>query len=462
MSRTRVLILGAAGRDFHDFNLLYRRDPSYEVLGFTAQQIPHIADRRYPPELAGSLYPRGIPIREEARMEDIIRAEGVDLCVLAYSDLSHEDVMHLASRANAQGADFMVVAPRRTMLHSSLPVVAVCASRTGAGKSPTSRAVARELRDHGLRVAVLRHPMPYGDLAAQAVQRFASEADLVAHDVTIEEREEYEPHIAEGGVVFAGVDYAAILAAAEQEADVILWDGGNNDTPFVEPDLHIVLVDPHRVGHEERFHPGELNVRMADVVIISKCDTAAEGTVEESRRNVMRLNPHARIVEAEMPPVADDPALLRDRRVLAVEDGPTVTHGGMAYGAAVLAARELGATLISPQEWAVGEIEETFRRYPGTHRMLPAMGYGADQIRDLESTIARAAEFGVEAIAIGTPIDLARLIRIPLPYTRVRYDLRLRGSSMHDLLAPVMRLAKPVDADAANAGQMHAQPMVAR
>ena len=436
MEPSRVLILGAAGRDFHDFNVLYRDDPRYRVVAFTAQQIPHIADRRYPRELAGALYPDGIPIHPEERLEALIHELGVDVCVMAYSDVSHEDVMHLASRANAAGADFQLPAARRTMLRAARPVIAVCASRTGAGKSQTSRAIVRLLRDAGRRVVVLRHPMPYGELVAQRVQRFATAEDLERHRVTIEEREEYEPHLATGSIVYAGVDYAAILALAERDADVLVWDGGNNDTSFLAADCYVTVVDPHRAGHELTYHPGETNLRLADVVVVNKVDTADPDAVRRVRENVARANPRAVVVEAASPPRADAPAVLAGRRVLAVEDGPTLTHGGMAYGAATLAARAAGATLVDPRPFAVGEIAETFARYPALGPLLPAMGYGAQQVRDLETTLARAAAGGVEAIAIGTPIDLAALVGLPVPFTRVRYELEVRGTpTLADVLA---------------------------
>jgi predicted GTPase len=437
---TRVLILGAAGRDFHDFNVVYRDDPRYHVVAFTAQQIPHIAERRFPAELAGERYPEGIAVHPEERLEALIAELRVDVCVLAYSDLSHEEVMHLASRAGAAGADFHLLGARRTMLRSRRPVVAVCASRTGAGKSQTSRAIVRLLRGAGRRVAVLRHPMPYGDLRAQRVQRFASAEDLVRHRVTIEEREEYEPHLAAGSVVFAGVDYAAILAQAESEADVIVWDGGNNDTSFLAADVYITVVDPHRAGHELAYHPGETNLRLADVVLINKVDTAAPEAVARVRENVRAANPRAAVIEAASPPRPDDPSVLAGRRVLAVEDGPTLTHGGMRYGAATLAAREAGAELVDPRPFAAGEIAETFARHPHVGALLPAMGYGEHQVRDLEATIARAAaEGGVEAVAVGTPIDLARLVRLPVPHTRVRYELEPRGGKgLEEVLAGVL------------------------
>ncbi len=441
MARDRVLILGAAGRDFHLFNTRFREDQRIEVVGFTAQQIPHIADRRYPPSLAGPLYPEGIPVYPEEELDDLVPRLGVTRCVMAYSDVAYDYVMGLASRVNAAGADFEVPAPGASMLESKRPVVAVCASRTGVGKSQTSRAVARVLREAGRKVAVVRHPMPYGDLEAQRVQRFATEEDLVRHRVTIEEREEYEPHMAAGSVVFAGVDYSDILRAAEEEADVILWDGGNNDAPFYRPDLFLTLVDPHRPGDEVHYYPGETNVRMADVVIINKVDTAEPAKVLQVRRNVERVNPSAVILEAASPIFVDDPSVLRGRKVLAIEDGPTLTHGGMAYGAGSIAARKWGAAaLVDPRPFLVGEIEETFRTYPALGKVLPAMGYGERQIRDLEATLRRGVESGaVEAVVVGTPIDLAHLLEIPVPYTRVRYELQVLGRpSLEDVLEGVL------------------------
>jgi predicted GTPase len=438
MVRRRVIILGAAGRDFHNFNMLYASDPAVEVVAFTAQQIPNIAGRRYPGALAGDLHPDGIPIEPEERLESLVQELAVDECIMAYSDVAHVDVMHLASRANAAGADFAMIAPRRTMLRSSLPVVAVCASRTGAGKSQTSRAVVRTLRAAGLRVAVLRHPMPYGDLAQQAVQRFASAADLERHEVTIEEREEYEPHIAAGSVVWAGVDYATILARAEQDADVIVWDGGNNDTSFLHADLYITVVDPHRAGHETTYHPGETNLRLADVVLINKMDTATPEAIERIRRNIAVTNSRARVLEADSPFVAEDPSILRGRSVLAIEDGPTLTHGEMGYGVAVLAAKREGARLIDPRPFAVGSIADALRRYAHIGAALPALGYGEQEIADLQSTVAAAVRHGAEAVAIGTPVDLSRLIDIAVPHTRVRYELRLRDPSvLEELLSPL-------------------------
>jgi predicted GTPase len=429
MDPIRTLILGAAGRDFHNFNVVFRDDPAYRVVAFTAQQIPNIQDRSYPPELSGEAYPDGIPIHPEERLEALIRELEVDLCVMAYSDLSHDEVMHLASRANAAGADFTLLGLRRTRLRSRRPVVAVVASRTGAGKSQTSRAVAQALEARGFRVGVIRHPMPYGDLAAQRVQRFASEEDLAAHRVTIEEREEYEPYVSRGLVVWAGVDYGEILRQAEEEAEVILWDGGNNDTPFFEADLTITVLDPHRAGDELRYYPGETNLRTADIVIVNKVDTARQEDILRVRENVARIRPEAVVLEAASPLRPDDPSVLKGRRVLAVEDGPTLTHGGMPVGAGVLGARKAGAAeVVDPRPFARGDLARTFEAYPHLTEALPAMGYGDDQIRDLEATIRAAVdEGGVEAVAVGTPIDLSKLVDIPVPSTRIRYDLQVIG-----------------------------------
>jgi predicted GTPase len=434
----RVIIIGAAGRDFFNFMTVYRDDPTVRVVAFTAQQIPHIAERQFPAELAGVAYPEGIPIFPESRLEELIDRFEADECVLSYSDLSSETVLTLASRVNAAGADFSLLGNRH-VLRSRKPVIAVTASRTGAGKSPLSRAIVPWLRHLGIRVAVIRHPMPYGDLVAERVQRFASMEDLDRHQVTVEEREEYEPHLAGGSIVYAGVDYAAILAAAETEADVILWDGGNNDTSFIQADLYLCVVDPHRAGHEASFYPGQTNVRLADVVVISKVDTAPAGQVEAVRENVRRMNPMARIVLAECPMTVADPEVLRGRTVLAIDDGPTLTHGGMAFGAAVLAARACGAKqLADPRTFAVGEIAAALATYAHVRESLPALGYGDAQVEDLEATIARAARGGVEAIAIGTPIDLARLVKLPVPSTTVRYDMRFLHVTLSELLEPVL------------------------
>ena len=442
MPIVRTIILGAAGRDFHNFNMLYRNDEATEVVAFTAQQIPHIADRIFPRELAGPRYPEGIPVYAEERLETLIAETGTRRCVLSYSDLAYADVMRLATRVNAAGAAFLLPSPAETMLHSVLPVVAVCASRTGAGKSQTTRAVATMLRDAGLRVVILRHPMPYGDLIAQRAQRFASMTDLARQHVTIEEREEYEEHIAAGFVVWAGVDYRRILHEAEAEADVIVWDGGNNDTSFLAADLYIAVVDPHRAGDEVSYYPGETNVRLANVILVNKTDTARPEDVHEVERNVRAVNPRARVLRAQSPIDVDDIAVISNKRVIAIEDGPTLTHGGMAYGAAVFAARRLNATLEDPRRFAVGEIADSFRLYPHIGPALPALGYGERQIRELQTTLEAAAQAGVEAVVVGTPIDLGALIRMPLPYTRVRYSLRMaEPDAWTELLAPVIRLA---------------------
>lgn len=426
MARARVVIAGAAGRDFHDFNVLFRDREDVEVVAFTATQIPKIEGRIYPPELAGRLYPDGIPIRPEAELEEIVREHEVDEVVFAYSDVTHEHVMHLASRALAAGAGFRLLSPAATELRSSKPVVAVCAVRTGSGKSQTTRHVARLLRQSGKRVAVLRHPMPYGDLAAQRVQRFDSYDDLDAADCTIEEREEYEPHLAEGNVVFAGVDYGAILRLAEAEADVILWDGGNNDTPFVQPDLHVVVLDPHRPGHELRYHPGETNLLLADVCVVNKVDTAPQAGIDAVLASVRERNPRAQVVLAASPiHVEGDPAEIAGRRVLAVEDGPTLTHGEMAYGAAAIAAWAHGAAeLVDPRPFAVGSIARAYEEYPHLNAVLPAMGYGHEQMEELRETIARA---GADLVLIGTPVDLRRAIHFEKPALRVTYRLQEVG-----------------------------------
>ncbi len=429
-----MLIAGAAGRDFHNFNLVYRDRPEYEVVAFTATQIPNIDGRRYPPELAGSLYPEGIPILPESALEQLVREHEIDSVVFAYSDVTHDHVMHVGSRALAAGASYHLISPHDTMLASAKPVVAICAVRTGSGKSQTTRHVARLLREGGKRVAVLRHPMPYGDLAAQAVQRFERYEDLEAADATIEEREEYEPHLAEGNLVFAGIDYERILRAAEQEADVVLWDGGNNDTPFIKPDVHIVVVDPHRPGHELRYHPGETNLRMADVCVVNKIDSAPQEGIDAVLDSVHENTTNARVVLAASPfDVEGDPEEIRGKRVLAVEDGPTLTHGEMTYGAAVLAAKQHGAAeLVDPRPFAVGTIAETFEQYPNVGTLLPAMGYGRKQMDDLRETIERS---DAELVLIGTPIDLRRLIDLDKPALRVTYKLQEMGEpTLKDVL----------------------------
>ncbi|GAB2770718.1 cyclic 2,3-diphosphoglycerate synthase [Terrabacter koreensis] len=442
--RTRVVILGAAGRDFHDFNVVFRDDPSHEVVAFTATQIPDIEGRRYPPELAGDLYPEGIPIVAESELSDLIGREHVDVVVFAYSDVRHEQVMHLASQAIAAGADFRLHGARHTMLRSTKPVVAVTAVRTGVGKSQTTRYLSRLLRDLGLRVVAVRHPMPYGDLAAQSVQRFATHADLDLHDCTIEEREEYEPHIDSGVVVYAGVDYERILREAEQEADVILWDGGNNDLPFYVPDLHLVLADPLRPGDEATYHPGEANVRLADVVVVAKCDSARPSDIEAVEASVRSLNPAATVLRADSPVTLDDPDAVRGRRVIAVEDGPTLTHGSMTYGAGVVGARSAGATeIVDPTPYAVGSIAATYAKYPNARGVLPAMGYGAAQVGDLEATIRAAVAAGAcDAVVAGTPIDLTRVLSAPVPVVRARYELR---EVVPGGLATAVRAALPAE-----------------
>jgi predicted GTPase len=431
----RLVIVGAAGRDFHNFNVAFRGRDDVRVIAFTATQIPDIEGRVYPPELAGEGYPDGIPILAEEELTDLVRREEIDEVVFAYSDVTHEHVMHVGSRALAAGADYVLLGPHTTELRSSKPVVAICAVRTGSGKSQTTRHVAGVLRGAGKRVAVLRHPMPYGDLKKQAVQRFERYEDLDAAEATIEEREEYEPHIAEGNIVFAGIDYAAILERAEQEADVIVWDGGNNDTPFIHPDVHIVVVDPHRPGHELRYHPGEQNLRMADVCVVNKTDTAPPEGVEAVIESIREANPTAKIVRAASPFIVEqDTHEIAGKRVLAIEDGPTLTHGEMTYGAAVLAAKQGGASeLVDPRPFAVGSIKETFSKYPHMTELLPAMGYGRKQMEELRETIERS---DAELVLIGTPIDLRRVIELDKPSLRVTYRLQELGEpTLADLLA---------------------------
>ncbi len=433
MSQTRVLIMGAAGRDFHNFNMTFRDNPDYQVVAFTATQIPDIDGRVYPAELAGSLYPEGIPIYDEQDLTRLIGDLAVDEVVFAYSDVTHETVMHKASQVLAAGADYRLIGPGRTMLKSTKPVVGVGAVRTGCGKSQTTRAVSDALRRLGYTVAVVRHPMPYGDLAKQAVQRFGSYADLDLHKVTIEEREEYEPHLDRGVVVFAGVDYERILRAAEQEADIVLWDGGNNDLPFFRPDLYFVIADPLRPGHEQSYHPGEANLRMADVVVINKIDTASPEGVLQVRESIRALNPGALVIDAASPIFVDDPAAIRGKRVLVIEDGPTLTHGEMSYGAGVVAAQRYGAAeLVDPRPYAVRSIAATFEKYPTTGTLLPAMGYGDQQRADLEETIRRTP---CDMVLVATPIDLTRVIHIEQPVQRVRYELQELGQpTVYDLL----------------------------
>jgi predicted GTPase len=421
----KVLILGAAGRDFHNFNVVFRNRPYYQVVAFTATQIPDIAGRKYPSELAGPGYPDGIPIVEERDMEKLIRDEGVDVVVFSYSDIAYQNLMHLASRAVAAGADFWLLGTEQTQLKSTAPVISICAVRTGCGKSPLSRKVAEELRKAGLKVVAIRHPMPYGDLAAQAVQRFASVGDMDRHQCTIEEREEYEPHIVNGTIVYAGVDYERILRQAEKEADVILWDGGNNDTSFYESDLEIVVADPHRPGHELAYYPGEVNIRRAAVVVINKVDTASAENIAVVRKNVQLANPAAKVIETACRVTVDHPELIRGRRVLVVEDGPTLTHGEMPYGAGVVAARQNAALqLIDPRPYAVGSIRGTFEKYEHIGSLLPAMGYGAMQCHELEETINRTP---CDAVVIATPINLGQILKIKHPTLRVGYEIEERS-----------------------------------
>jgi predicted GTPase len=434
----KVVIMGAGGRDFHNFNTVFREDPDQRVVAFTAAQIPGIDDRIYPPSLAGRLYPDGIRILPEAALPGLVAAEGVDEVVLAYSDLSHEHVMHLASTALAAGADFRLIGPRETMLRSRKPVVAVCAVRTGCGKSQTTRRIGRILLDEGVRVALVRHPMPYGDLERMRVQRFATLADIDASDPTVEEREEYEAPVRDGMVMFAGVDYADILEAAEAEADVVLWDGGNNDFPFFRPDVFVTVADPLRPGHELRYHPGEMNLRMADVVVVNKVDAAAADDVATVVANIERSNPDATIVRAASPVTLEPGPALTGKRVLVVEDGPTITHGGMPFGAGTVAAREAGAgDVLDPRPYAVGSIRDTFAAYPAIGAVLPAMGYGDAQLRDLEATIQATP---CDVVVSGTPMDLGRILDPGHPLRRVTYELSEVGTpTLATLLAPYIR-----------------------
>ncbi len=433
MAPIRTLILGAAGRDFHNFNVAFRDNPDYEVVAFTATQIPDIEGRTYPTELAGKQYPKGIPIYAETEVERLIKDLKVDQVVFAYSDVPYPVVMHKAAQANALGPDFVLMGYAATQVKSTKPVVSVCAVRTGSGKSQTTRRVSKVLQSMGYRVAAIRHPMPYGDLAKQAVQRFANYEDLDKHECTIEEREEYEPHIDAGVIVYAGVDYEAILRQAEKEVDIILWDGGNNDFPFYVSDLQIVVADPHRPGHEMNYYPGETNVRSADVVVINKVDTANPADVITVRNNVRSLNPNAVVIEAASPLFVDDPAAIQGKRVLVIEDGPTLTHGEMAYGAGYVAAQRFGAKeIVDPHPYAVGSIKTTYEKYPKTGAILPAMGYGEKQTRDLEATIAAV---DCDLVVVGTPIDLTRVLKIDKPFQRVRYELQEIGQpTLEDIL----------------------------
>ncbi|MFO7793261.1 MAG: cyclic 2,3-diphosphoglycerate synthase [Candidatus Saliniplasma sp.] len=422
--KRRVVIMGAAGRDFHNFNTVFRGNEEYEVVAFTATQIPDIEGRRYPPSLAGDLYPEGIPIVPEDDLRELIIEENIHEVLFSYSDVSHEYVMHKASLVNAAGADFVLLGTNETMIRSKVPLVSVCATRTGSGKSQTTRKIAKILNDKGNKVVAIRHPMPYGDLEKQAVQRFADYEDLDKHDCTIEEREEYEPYINEGMIVYAGVDYGSILVKAEEEADVVVWDGGNNDTSFYRPDLNFVVLDPHRVGHETQYHPGETNLRMADVCVINKCDTAEEESIKELEENIKETNPEAEIVRAESPLTVNDPESIKGNKVLIIEDGPTVTHGGMSFGAGKVAAEKFGAgEIVDPRKSAVGTIKDTFEKFTHLTEVLPAMGYGKQQMKDLEETIEKS---DCDLVVSGTPIDLNRVIDVSKPLVHVTYELKVQ------------------------------------
>jgi len=425
MAKIRTLIMGAAGRDFHNFNTFFRGNDAYEVVAFTATQIPNIEGRKYPAELAGALYPEGIPIYPETELEQLIQEKQIDQVVFSYSDVPHTYVMHKASLVNAAGADFRLMGTKNTQIKSTKPVIAVCAVRTGSGKSQTTRRVSLILRDMGYKVAAIRHPMPYGDLVKQKVQRFAEYSDLDKHECTIEEREEYEPHLDNDVIVYAGVDYEAILREAEKEVDIVLWDGGNNDFSFYVSDLLIVVADPHRAGHELHYYPGETNVRLADVFVINKVDTANPEDVITVRNNIHALNPSAMVIEGASPLFVDDPNAIRGKRVLVVEDGPTLTHGEMAYGAGFVAARRFGAgEIVDPRPYAVRSIKATYEKYPGTGKILPAMGYGEAMMHDLEETINAT---DVDLVISATPIDLTRVIKVNKPMQRVRYELQEIG-----------------------------------
>jgi predicted GTPase len=435
--RRRVLIMGAAGRDFHNFNVAFRNDPDVEVVAFTATQIPFIDDRTYPASLAGQHYPDGIPIYDESELSGLIADNKIDDVIFSYSDVSHTYVMHRASQVMAAGANFVLLGPRSTMLPANVPVVSVCAVRTGSGKSQATRAIAGALKDAGKRVVAVRHPMPYGNLDAQRVQRYATLDDLDRHDTTIEEREEYEPHITSGTVIYAGVDYGDILEQAQTECDVLLWDGGNNDLPFYAPDLHIVVADPLRAGHEVSYHPGETNLRMADVIVMNKMDSASDEQVAAVLESIRATNPDATVVKANSRVTLEDPEAIRGKRVLVIEDGPTLTHGEMKFGAGVVAARANGAAeVVDPRPWAIGTIAETFRKYD-VGPVLPAMGYSDGQLAEMEKIIDAA---GVDVVVIGTPIDLRRVIDIRKPALRVRYDLDVLpdSPSLEDILKPII------------------------
>ncbi len=434
----RLVILGAAGRDFHNFNVLFKDNPEYKVVCFTATQIPNIEGRLYPPELAGKYYPEGIPILKEKDLPEIIKKNNIDEVIFAYSDVSHNYVMNLASLSIANGADFKLLSGTSTMIKSSKPVIAVTAIRTGAGKSQTSRFISNLLRSMGKKVVVIRHPMPYGNLKEQVIQRFATLEDMEKHNCTIEEMEEYEPHISNGFVVYAGVDYGRILEEAEKEAEVILWDGGNNDLPFYKPDLHITILDPHRAGHELLYHPGETNFLMANVLIINKIDTAKKEDIEIVKENIKKYNPKAHLIETNSPFTPSDPKAIAGKRVVVIEDGPTLTHGGMAYGAGYLAAKKYGAKeIVSPVPYAVDSIQKTYKEYPQCKEILPAMGYGKKQMKDLMETANRVE---ADLVIIGTPIDLSRIVKFNKPFVRVRYELEeIKSGEFKKLVEKVIK-----------------------
>lgn len=438
--KIKTVIMGAAGRDFHNFNTFYRDNPNYEVVAFTAAQLPNISGRKYPKELTGKLYPDGVPIYPEEKLPELIKTHDIDEVVFSYSDVSHEYVMHKASLVLRSGADFKLLGPESTMLKSNKPLISVCAVRTGSGKSQTSRKVCRILKKKGFKVVVIRHPMPYGDLREQIWQRFETYEDLDKHNCTVEEREDYEPHLDNGFVVFAGVDYEKILREAEKEADIIVWDGGNNDFPFYKPDLHIVVTDPHRAGHELKYHPGELNARMADVLVINKVDTAEPGNVKVVEENIKNLNPSATIIKAASPLVIEDGEKINGKRVLIVDDGPTVTHGGMPIGAGGFAVKNYDVEIVDPRPFAVGSIKEIFKKYTHLGPVLPAMGYGEDQIKELEETINSA---DCDFVVVGTPIDLRRFMKINKPALRVRYSLEEKGKpDLEEVLSDFLKKMK--------------------
>ncbi|HHX55784.1 MAG TPA: GTPase [Clostridiales bacterium] len=436
MKKKNILIIGAAGRDFHNFNTCYRDNELYNVVAFTAAQIPDIDDRKYPAELAGNLYPEGIPIYSQDKLEDLIRELEVEECVFAYSDVKYQDIMGISAIVNTAGADFTLLGPKKTSIKSTKPVISVCAVRTGAGKSQTSRKVIELLMENNLKVIAIRHPMPYGDLVAQKVQRFATVEDLKKHECTIEEMEEYEPHVERGNVIYAGVDYEAILREAENDpdgCDVILWDGGNNDFSFYDADLSITIVDPHRPGHELSYYPGEVSLRMADIAVINKIDSASQEGIDTVEANIKKVNPDAQIIKADSKITVDNPDIIKGKRVLVVEDGPTLTHGEMKLGAGTVAAQRVGvAEMVDPRPYAVGKLKDTFDIYPGIGQLLPAMGYGEQQLKDLEETINKTE---CDSVIIGTPIDLTRIININKPYTRVHYELdELSSPNLNDVM----------------------------